>query len=176
MENTCIVIIDPQKDFTDPSHDYARRHGTITQIREAKQHIQQLLHSPVSEPIIIVRSDYRPEQFGTGMFLCIPGTTGHDIDLNIPSTCTVITKTAHSCFSSPAFIRYLEIHHITSLVLCGFLAEYCVRQTAIDALSGAYQVTLLQDFIGTGDDVQERKAAMLTALQEKGAVIKQGYP
>lgn len=93
----------------------------------------------------------------------------HDLALN--DRFISITKHEHSGLTSVDFTTYLEISGTVTLVLCGFLAEYCVRQTALDALQAGYKVYLVDDCIGTGDDVQERKKTMLKELASIGAVI-----
>lgn len=173
MPKRMLVIIDPQNDFTHPEGDYARRHAGVTQIAEARLGIINLLRSFDGNEAVIVRSDFKPEQFGHGLFLCIPGTFGHkiDADLQVDGTLNIVTKTAHSCFSSEAFNELLNTGKTDTLILCGFLAEYCVKQTAIDALLLGYKVVLVEDCIATGDDVQSRKEQALAELMEKGAGI-----
>ena len=168
-----LVIIDPQNDFTHLKGDYARRHTGITQIAATKARIRHLLQSLGSHEAVIVRSDYQPDQFGPGLSLCIPHTFGHEIDaaLQVDDTLNVFTKTEHSCFSSADFKELLNTGEIDTLVLSGFLAEYCVKQTALDALQLGYQVLLVEDCIATGDDVQYRKEQTLAELADKGAVI-----
>lgn len=172
--NELTVIIDPQKDFIADNGNYATRHG-IKQIREVKARINRLVARLDQSRFVVVCSDYRPGQFGAGRSMCIPGTEGHEADIDVAATCTFITKTEHSCFSSPAFISCLQEQQISRLLLCGFLAEYCVLKTAIDALDQGYEVVLLEDCIGTGDDIQERIALMLATLQEKGAMLKKAF-
>ena len=96
---------------------------------------------------------------------------GHKIEIGVDNTFTLISKNNHSCFSSEEFKIYLETNSVDRIILCGFLAEYCVKQTAIDGLKNGYQISLLRECIGTGDDVQNRKEQMLIELAEKGAEI-----
>lgn len=145
----------------------------MTQIAAAKEAINGLLDAWGKEHFIVIRSDYEIDQFGEGLALCIPGTFGHELDkdLNLGGELTFLVKGEHSAFSSAPFRPYLEQSGIDTLVVCGFLAEYCVQQTALDALASGYKVYLLEDCIGTGDDVQERKRQMLQQLQQRGAVV-----
>ncbi|QHS58069.1 cysteine hydrolase family protein [Chitinophaga agri] len=171
MEGKKIVIIDPQHDFTALEGFYAIKHKAIHQMRDALQRINNLLARTDKDAIMILRSDYRPDQFAPGQSICLPGTTGNQIDrdLAVDPTYTFITKTEHSAFKATAFTDYLKATKTTTLFICGFLAEYCVRQTALDALQGGYTVYLVEDCIGTGDDVQQRRMDMIEELQEKGA-------
>lgn len=175
MTNSCIVVIDPQKDFISEVGDYASRHAGIRQMLAAKERINNLVHSSDRNHVIIVTSDYQENQFATGLSICIPGTEGHQIDIYTDKAYTFLTKTQHSCFSSGGFIKHLKSNGITRLILCGFLAEYCVMQTALDALRLGYEVVLVKDSIGTGDDVQFRKDQMLISLEEQGASIQNSF-
>ena len=170
-----ILIIDPQKDFIHKDGNYAGRHQGITQILDAKEKINRLLLTQKREEVLIITSDYKKDQFQEGLSICIPGTEGHAIDIEADKSNIFITKSQHSCFSSPDFISHLREHHVGELIICGFLAEYCVQATAIDALKNGYAVILIRDCIGTGDDVQIRKEQMLLTLKEKGAVIKDSW-
>jgi nicotinamidase-related amidase len=173
MGRQVLVVIDPQNDFTSSEGNYARRHSGISQILNSKYRIRNLLNAFEVGETVIVSSDYKAEQFGKGLSICIPGTFGHNIDadLSLPDKSTFFTKTQYSCFSSGEFIRHLKNNKIDSIILCGFLAEYCVKQTALDALELGYKVSLVEDCIATGDDVQERKHQAIHELKVRGAIV-----
>lgn len=172
----CILIIDPQKDFTGREGNYAKRHAGITQILDARERINRILSLEGMGDRVIVVSDYHADQFEQGLAICVPGTEGHEIDVDADGGISCFSKNQHSCFSSPEFTEYLRVREVKELVICGFLAEYCVQQTALDALERGYEVVLVKDCIGTGDDVQERKKKMLAALHEKGARVVETWP
>jgi nicotinamidase-related amidase len=169
MEKQYIVIIDPQKDFTHSQGNYATRHAGISQMLDAKMRINRLIGASDHKNIAIVFSDYVADQFGKNLPLCIPGTFGHELDIRVTASCSLIAKSEHSCFSSREFVTFLESNQTEALLIGGFLAEYCVRASALDALAYKYDVTLLKDCIGTGDDVQDRKKQMLEELHGRGA-------
>lgn len=166
-----IVIIDPQKDFTDPNGAYAKRHSDTSNITEVKARINQLTKQIDKDRFVIIYSNYQKDQFGIGLSMCIEGTTGHEIDIDFDDSTKLIPKTQHSCFSSVEFENFLKTNNIQKIILCGFLAEYCVKETAIDGLAKGYKVALATEYIGTGDDVQHRKQETLLDLESKGAVI-----
>ncbi|MGE6356808.1 cysteine hydrolase family protein [Flavobacterium sp. NPDC079362] len=165
--------MDPQKDFTDLEGAYAKNHS-ITQIQEVKARINILTKRLDKNRFVIIYSNYQKDQFGDGILMCLKSTKGHDIDIAFDDAARLISKIQHSSFSSEEFKTYLKDNRIRTLILCGFLAEYCIRQTAIDALENGYDVKLLKEFIGTGDDVQHRKQAMLYDLENKGATTING--
>ena len=173
MSKSAFIIIDPQNDFTSREGNYAKRHTGITQIEAAKENINKLLAWRHIENFIVIKSHYSPHQFGKGLYMCIPGTFGHQIDkdLYLDEKTMLIIKAEHSAFSSRQFKEYIKREEIDTLILCGFLAEYCVKQTALDAIEAGYKVQLVEDCIGTGDDVQYRKQQMMEVLQQKGAKV-----
>jgi nicotinamidase-related amidase len=165
------LIIDPQKDFTHNRGNYAGRHAGISQILDARTRINRLVEASGNAMIAILYANYVPDQFGKNLSLCIPGTFGHELDIHVTDSCRLIAKTEHSCFSSPELVAFLKNNQIEALLMGGFLAEYCVRASAMDALAHRYEVTLMRDCIGTGDDVQDRKQRMLEELKSKGARV-----
>ena len=175
MPKELIIVIDPQKDFINENGGYSKRHKGISQILNAKKNINKLLLKTENQKVAIVISDYHENQFEKELSLCIPGTEGHEIDIKFDNTTKIITKKKHSCFSSDYFNDYLLKSNISSLIICGFLAEYCVRQTGIDGLKKGVKITLIKNAIGTGDDVQHRRENMFTELEEMGAKLINNY-
>ncbi len=171
MSNECILIIDPQKDFTHVDGAYAQRHASIYQIQNAKSKINQLLQTVDPQKVIIVFSNYAPNQFAPALSMCIPNTWGHELDINMHDAHSLFTKTEHSAFTSLALIAHLHKQGFNKIFLCGFLAEYCVQATALDALANGFSVSLLADCIGTADDKQEIKTEMLKELKEHNIEI-----
>jgi nicotinamidase/pyrazinamidase len=170
MRNECLIIIDPQKDFINQDGVYAKKHPGINQILQAKQNINQLLSTSIKN-IIVVYSNYRPSQFAENVSMCLPNTFGHQLDIELNDNSLLFAKTEHSCFSSFEFVEYLKENKIDKIIITGFLAEYCVKNTAIDALKKGFSVSLLKGCIGTGDDVQERLTEIYEQLSMLGAEI-----
>lgn len=171
MNGNLLVIIDPQLDFIGEGGFYGKRHEGMTQIRDACANIQALLSRSLDLDVVLVYSDYKPGQFGEQVSMCIPGTDGHKIGLQLTDRITLIPKTEHSCFSSTSFIRYLQDKRVERLIICGFLAEYCVRQTVLDGLAGGYKMAVLTPCVGTGDDVQEAREETFRFLEERGVEL-----
>jgi nicotinamidase-related amidase len=165
------LIIDPQNDFTHVKGNYASRHG-IDQITKAKSNIN-LLASIKHLKTIIVRAEYFPGQFIPGVSMAIANTFGHAIDkeINDQEIFNIFSKQDHSCFSSAEFTKFLRSLRPDTLMISGFLAEYCVKETATDALALGYQVILVKDAIGTGDDVQARRDDLFQEFEKKGCIL-----
>ncbi|KRB55505.1 isochorismatase family cysteine hydrolase [Flavobacterium sp. Root186] len=170
MSNELLILIDPQNDFTNLDGFYAQQHQT-SQITNTKQKINELLSLWNKNEIVVIYSNYQFEQFQKNLGIGIPDTFGHklDNDFSFENDFTYISKNQHSAFTSKDFNDFLDNTNPSKLFLCGYLAEYCVEQTAIDALKNNYKVCLIEDCIGTGDDVQYRKDEMILKLGQDGA-------
>ncbi|PZR25867.1 MAG: hypothetical protein DI535_16300 [Citrobacter freundii] len=171
MNRRCIIIIDPQKDFTSEEGVYAKRHPQIHEIKNAVKRIQQLLDTVKNYELIVVYSNYKQDQFEEQLLMCIPGTEGHELGIDVSPETIILCKSEHSAFSSSTFADFIRGRNYEQILLGGFLAEYCIKQTALDALKFGYATTLISDCIATGDDVKERVIDILKQLQEKGATI-----
>lgn len=171
MSKNCTVIIDAQKDFTNPGFAYAKRHPSLNAIAIVAKKLDALLRVTAPERGIIVCSSYQEDQFGDGFAACIPGTEGHRISLRTDKAFVKFEKTGHSCFSSKAFSDHLVQQQVTGLLLCGFLTEYCVKATALDALAQGYRITICPDLVGSADEKQAEKEQALQSLQQQGARI-----
>lgn len=167
----CVVIIDPQKDFISPGGKYAKRHSGIKQILDAKTNINNLVDHIAELPVVIVYSSYQKNQFEENLSLCIPGTDGHRIDINYESSDILIEKKHESAFSSNDFMEFLKQRSICKMYLAGFLAEYCVYDTAIDALKSNIGLILIENCIGTADDRQNKKITAFDKLKQEGAAM-----
>lgn len=166
-EQSALIIIDAQRDFLDEEGPYARRHKGIASMRHTAMHIGMLLKQPPL-PVVAVISHYRPDQFAEGLSLCIRHTSGVEPVLELPKNLPTFIKHEHSAFSSAPFLQYLADQQIKRIYLAGFLIEYCVRATALDALAAGFDVVIVEDLVDTADDVQQRKEATITELQEAG--------
>lgn len=170
-ENTdaLLVVIDPQKDFIHPNGTYAKKSYGLQQILQAKGNIVNLLERNRHMPIVVIQSDYSHNQFEEGLSIGIPGTFGHQLDIPLDNTIVVITKTEHSAFTSKLFVEHLKETGYKKLFIAGFLAEYCIKETATEALKNGFEVALIEDCIGTGDLKQHKKAEVLEQLKLQGA-------
>jgi nicotinamidase/pyrazinamidase len=171
MKDRCIIIIDPQKDFTSTEGAYAKRHPQLTAITQAVQRIQALINAPYPADLIVVYSNYTANQFGDNLDMCIPGTDGHEPGICIPADAFILSKSQHSAFTDPVFSSFIQEQQYKHLYLAGLLAEYCVRKTALDGLQQGYAITLLQDCIATGDDSLWKLKEVFDELTQAGASI-----
>ncbi|MCF3107202.1 cysteine hydrolase [Niabella sp. CC-SYL272] len=167
-----IIIIDAQKDFTEPGFAYGQHHPLLKNIWTVVQKLNILLEQTQPGRVILVDSSYLPNQFGPGFSACVRGTEGHQSSLGNIEVFRRFEKTNHSCFSSKDFSAHLQATQIDRLMLCGFLTEYCVKATALDALSRGFRVTVCPDLLGSADDKQLIKEQALAEMEQRGATIQ----
>ncbi|MDD3183184.1 MAG: cysteine hydrolase [Alphaproteobacteria bacterium] len=74
----------------------------------------------------------------------------------------VITKKRYSSFYNTTLDDILQNMNIDHLVLTGFAADVCVRQTGMDAYNRGYKLTLIEDAI---EPQKEAKRAALSYLE-----------
>lgn len=159
-----LIVTDIQNDFCD---------GGALQVRGA----DIILHR-VNDAIrsiksaggrIIATRDYHPANHssfitrgGIWPVHCVAGTFGAQFKdgLDTESFDIIISKAEsaeveeYSSFCNPELDRYLEREKIGHVYVCGLATEYCVKQTALDALKRGYRVTVLSDAV-KGVDVNE---------------------
>ena len=157
-----ILIIDAQKDFTDPHGAYAKRHP-IQRIASARKRIETLLPRCHSFLRIQILSHYLPEQFEPGLNLCIEGTAGAEPSLDSSLFSHQIYKTDHDAWTSSRLPEQIGTNP-GPIYVAGFLAEYCVLETCQSMHGAGLAPILIKDCIETGDDVQNRKEAMFATL------------
>lgn len=82
----------------------------------------------------------------------------------------------YSCFSSATSFdlhTYLQENAIEELVLGGFLTEFAVAHTALDALELGYEVTLVKELCGAANlDSAEDGRAALEKLKKAGVQLQ----
>ena len=81
----------------------------------------------------------------------------------------------YSCFTPASNFdlhAYLSEHHISSLVLGGFLTEFAVYHTALDALQLSYQVTVVKSLCAAANlDSDKDSEAIFDALEKVGVQL-----
>jgi nicotinamidase/pyrazinamidase len=121
---------------------------------------------------------------GTWPVHCVQHTHGADFhaDLHLSDAAIVVTKgtdadrPGYSAFDGRtpdgrSLIDDLRSRGVSRLYVGGLATDYCVRQSALDALDAGLEVTLLGDAIAGVDLNPGDAARALTELGAKGAVI-----
>lgn len=148
-----LVVVDVQKDFL-PGGNLAVPGGDaiIPILNNAIALFQQL-----ELPIIATRDWHPPDhcsflaQGGSWSPHCIAGTAGAEFatELQLPGTAHIISKAttpnaeAYSGFDGTPLQELLQTLKVKRVFIGGLATEYCVRNTAFDALQFGYTVFIL---------------------------------
>lgn len=118
---------------------------------------------------------------------CVQGTAGAQFhpDLKLPADVVVLSKgdvpdrPGYSAFDGRTpqrkqFLADLREREIDALYIAGLTAEYCVKETVLDALRAGLRVIVLADAVA-GIDAQPGDAdRALTEMSDAGAELRHG--
>jgi len=145
-----LVIVDFQNDFT-PGGALAVPHGD-----EIAERINTLAASGDYELVVATR-DWHPadhgsfaEQGGPWPVHCVAGSLGAQLHSALDRTRIDVTvdkgqapdTDGYSGFESTNLDVILREHGITQVTIVGLATDYCVKNTALDALRAGFQVTV----------------------------------
>ncbi len=146
-----LVIVDYQNDFVPPDGALAVAGGD-----EIVDRINALARDPRFDLVVATR-DWHPadhhsfrEQGGPWPPHCVQGTRGAELhpDLDTSRIAEVVdTGTrpedeGYSAFEEPRMAQVLREHGITDVTVVGLATDYCVLNTARDALRERFAVTV----------------------------------
>jgi nicotinamidase/pyrazinamidase len=111
---------------------------------------------------------------------CVVGTDGAAFHPNLdPQPFDAIFKkgeyaAAYSAFEGKSehgvpLIDWLRSHDVASVAICGLATDYCVRSTALDAIEGGFETTVLADLVA--GVAPTTSAAALDEILAAGATI-----
>jgi len=174
-----LIIVDLQNDFL-PGGSLG-----VPQGDEVVAPIQQLidLYQAHGLPIYASR-DWHPEghcsftaQGGPWPVHCIAGSTGaafsSAIDLEqfatVISKATTVEKDAYSAFNGTGLGEQMRARGIARVAVCGLATDYCVLNTARDALTEGFATLLVLDAIRAVDVHPGDGARAIAQMQDAGA-------
>lgn len=184
MERTALVIVDVQNDFC-PGGNLAVREGDRI-VPVLNRYI--MLFDAAGLPVYATRDWHPPktihfiEQGGKWPPHCVQGTWGAEFhpELKLRKSAVVITKgespdeDSYSGFDGTdekgrGLAKALRDEKVGRLYIGGLATDYCVMQTALDALKEGFKVTVLVDAVkGVNAGDSERA---LREMKDKGADI-----
>ena len=186
---TALLVVDVQNDFADPGGSLyvsggERIVGRVNrEIKEARAHGALIVYTqdwhPPSTPHFVTEGGVWPVH-------CVMGTWGAELhpDLDVQGEAVrkgsggedgysgFTTRHPESGGEKATELRdLLRANGIGRVVIAGLATDYCVKETAHDALHLGYDTTVLEDAVAAvnlqpGDD---RRA--LDALEEAGGVV-----
>lgn len=146
-----LIIVDFQRDFTPPDGALAVPHGD-----EIAPRLNALARDPRYAAVIATR-DWHPadhhsfaDQGGPWPPHCVQDTDGAQLHpaLQVDRIDAVIDKgqgvdtDGYSAFESDEFTHLLREHGVTAVTVVGLATDYCVLNTARDALKEGLSVTV----------------------------------
>ena len=175
-----LIIVDFQQDFTPPDGALAVPHGN-----EIAERLNQLAHDQ-RYALVIATRDWHPaihrsfrENGGSWPTHCLAGSKGAQLHpaLDLGSVDAIIDKgqqgdtDGYSGFENEQLERLLRDHAVTSVTVVGLATDYCVLNTARDALRAGFAVTIDTSATRAVDVTTGDGDRALAALRSLGACV-----
>ena len=175
-----LIVIDFQNDFTPPHGALAVPGGD-----EIAGRINELAADERFDIVIATRDWHPPdhgsfvEQGGPWPPHCVQGTEGAELNPGLDRSLidAVVDKgqrpdsDGYSAFESPELGTLLREHGVMALTVVGLATDYCVLNTARDALKEAFTVTVDRSATRAVDANPGDGARALAELEGLGAII-----
>jgi len=186
---SALLVVDIQKDFCAGGALAAPGGDEI--IPAVNRH---LADARAREVAVYATRDWHPEQTshfkeygGTWPPHCVQGTRGAQFhpDLRLPPDAIIVNKgddpqrhgysafDGHTAAGKP-LLDDLRDRHITRVYVMGIATDYCVRESALDALRAGLEVRVLADAIAGIDVRPGDTQRALDEISAAGAQIVQG--
>lgn len=181
--SAALVIVDFQRDFTPPDGALPVPRGD-----EIAGRLNALTRDERFDLVVATRDWHPPDhpsfraQGGPWPPHCVQGTPGAELHpaLDRSDIDVVVDKgrrrdtDGYSAFESPDLLRLLREHRITDVVVVGLATDYCVLNTAHDALRDGFAVTVDTSAIRAVDVTPGDGERALAALARLGANVADG--
>ncbi len=178
-ESDALLIIDVQRDFLPGGALAVPAGDEVVPVLAAMSDA----FSAAGLPVVASRDWHPPDhcsfeaQGGPWPPHCVAETEGASLDpalrlppdVRIVDKATTAEKDAYSAFEGTDLHAWLQGKGVSRLFVGGLATEYCVLNTAADALGNGYDVILLEDAIRAIDEQDGRQA--LDSLRAKNATI-----
>lgn len=175
-----LIVVDFQNDFARADGALAVPHG-----EEIAPRLNALAHDP-RYALVIATRDWHPAdhgsfaaQGGPWPVHCVQGSAGAELDAQLDRTAVevVIDKgqspetDGYSAFENPKLERTLRERGVDAVTVVGLATDYCVLNTARDALARGLTVTLDSSAVRAVDAQPGDGERALTQLRELGARV-----
>jgi nicotinamidase/pyrazinamidase len=186
---TVLLVVDLQNDFADPRGSLYVR-GAPDVVERANAYVRQ---AAASAAMVAYSQDWHPAHTphfapdgGRWPVHCVAGSWGAELVPDLLLEGPVFRKgtggeDGYSAFSvrdvgtevvrPTGLAAALSEAGARSVLLCGLATDYCVRETALDALGLGYAVTVLSDAVAAVDLEPGDGARALDAVRHAGARV-----
>jgi nicotinamidase-related amidase len=148
IDNTVLLVIDIQ--------------GKLASLMHEKEHLYDNASRMVRAAEVLGIKVICTEQYPNGLGPTVPEIAEH---LNVEA----IEKLAFSCCGEEAFVTALKQTGRTQVLLVGIETHICVYQTAMDLLSGGYEVYVVTDAVSSR--TESNRDLGLQRMRDAGAVM-----
>lgn len=174
-EATALLIIDPQRVYTDPTSelhcaDAAETISRINRLTDLATRNRWLIvtvrHVHKADGSDLGRMfDYAGDESGDFNFREGSDEVAYDDSLTVPSNATEVVKTRYSAFAGTELGEILKRNNISRVVVAGFMTNFCCESTARDAHDRDYYVDFITDATGTPgtESIDEEKMRSFVA-------------
>jgi len=174
-----LIVVDFQNDFT-PGGALAVPGGD-----EIAARIAELLESGGFDFTVATRDWHPPdhgsfrERGGQWPVHCVAGTAGAELHASLPvdRVDVIVDKgqdpaaDGYSAFEGTGLERILRERGVDELTVCGLATDYCVKNTALDALRAGFRVRIDTRGVRGVDLHPGDSDTALDALRAAGAVV-----
>lgn len=173
--STALIVLDPQKIYTDSESELYCQDANVV-ISNINQLIDKF--EQTKKTIVLVRHEHKSDGTDIGHLFDFDGEAEEDFnfkegtrevefdaDLRIPSQSIQIVKNRYSAFAGTQLASQLKMKGIDTVVVCGFMTNFCCASTARQALDEDFYVVFLPDATGTPgtDNMNQEKVREVTS-------------
>lgn len=180
-DGDALIVVDVQNDFC-PGGPLAVKAGD-----EVIPVINRLI--PNFHHVVFTRDWHPPDHIsfsGNPRFVdkswpphCVAGTPGAQLNsgLQVPADTLIVNKgtdrdkEAYSGFQDTGLARMLGEKGVKRVFVCGLATDYCVKNTALDAVLSGFQTAVIEDAIRGVDIPEGSAAAALKEMRRAGIQI-----
>lgn len=170
LKNSCLLVIDMQKDFLDELGYYVNMGADISPMKKVKENIEKILDK-VKIPVIYVMAEYEFGKFGDGKSICVHGTFGSESVLDKKYSDKVFIKHEHDAFSNLEFREFLKEQKIKNILVTGITTENCIRATVLSGLQKGFSMSVIEDCVSTNKSRYKLHIDALKEIEKKGGIL-----
>lgn len=173
--NTALLIVDVQNDFFP---------GGALGVKEGNRIIPVINRLIEHFDLVITSQDWHPENsihFSKWPIHCVAETIGAEFhpDLNVEKINLKLKKgtdnkdDGYSAFEATniSFAEYLKENEITTLYICGLTTDYCVKESALDAIKNGIHTFIVTDAVAAVNVSPSDGKEALNQMYSKGCVL-----